>query len=85
MNWLIEITKNAKKELARIPVKQSYRISVSIDQLSIDPYSGDIQKIKGEKDVWRKRIGSYRIFYEFFPKGKVILIFKVKRRTSHTY
>ena len=85
MSWSIEITKNTKKELAKIPAKQNSQISITIDQLSIDPYAGDIQKIEGEKDVWRRRVGSYRIFYEIFQKEKAILIFKIKRRTSHTY
>ncbi len=85
MNWLIEVTKNAKKELGRIPAEQMLRISMAIDQLDIDPYVGDIQKIKGEKDVWRKRVGSYRIFYEVYQKERVVLIFKIERRTTHTY
>ena len=45
----------------------------------------DIEKIKGEENVWRRRIGNYRIFYEINPKRRSINIFWVERRTSSTY
>jgi len=50
-----------------------------------DPYTGDIQKIGGEENTWRRRIGSYRISYEIYPDLRLVIVFKVKRRTSTTY
>ena len=46
---------------------------------------GDIEKMKGEINNWRKRIGNYRIFYEIIPKDKTIYVFHVERRASNTY
>ncbi len=56
-----------------------------IELFPLDPYAGDIQKIKGEKDVWRRRVGNYRIFYEIDQNAKTIHIFRVERRGSKTY
>ena len=56
-----------------------------IELFPLDPYVGDIQKIKGEKDVWRRRVGNYRIFYEIDRNEKIIHIFRVERRGSKTY
>ena len=42
-----------------------------IKDLAIDPYTSDIQKMKGERNVWRRRIGSYRLFYNRFAKTPV--------------
>jgi mRNA-degrading endonuclease RelE of RelBE toxin-antitoxin system len=41
--------------------------------------------MKGEENVWRRRAGAYRIFYELIPKTKIIYVFRVERRTSKTY
>jgi len=41
--------------------------------------------MKGEENVWRRRIGAYRIFYKIRVSEKIILVFKLERRTSKTY
>jgi len=53
--------------------------------LPSNPYRGDIEKMKGEENIWRRRIGAYRIFYEIIPKEKVIYVFRAERRTTKTY
>ena len=45
----------------------------------------DIQKIKAEEDSWRRRVGSYRVFYEIISVENLIYVYEVKRRTSNTY
>jgi mRNA-degrading endonuclease RelE of RelBE toxin-antitoxin system len=48
-------------------------------------FQGISKKMKGEKDVWRRRVGVFRIFYELIPEEKIVHVFKVERRTSKTY
>ena len=31
--------------------------------MEADPFFGDTIKLEGERDRWRRRIGSYRIFF----------------------
>lgn len=85
MNWELKVDDFAKKQLSRIPKKDVERIVLILRELAVDPYSGDIQKMRGEKDVWRRRIGSYRIFYEVYQKERAVYINEIKRRTSKTY
>ena len=56
-----------------------------IKLLPVDPYFGDIQKMKGEENSWRRRVGSYRIFYKLKIEAEIILVFRSDRRTSKTY
>ena len=84
-NWDLHIDPAVVKELKRIPCADSERIVMVMRLLSQDPYFGDIQKMKGEHDVWRRRIGSYRLFYKILTDRKIILVFRVERRTSKTY
>jgi len=84
-NWVLEIDPAIYKVIRKIPRKIGERILITIQNLAINPYFGDIQKIKGEKNIWRHRVGSYRIFYETIPKEKIVYVFRIERRSSKTY
>ena len=85
MNWVLILDDDAKRQLSKIPKEEALHIGRAIDEIVIDPYFGDIQKIKGEKETWRKRVGSYRILYELYKVQGVVYVFEIKRRTSKTY
>ena len=84
-NWVLEVDPAVHKKLARIPRNYAKRITVVIGLLPVNPYFGDIEKLKGEDNAWRRRVGPYRVFYRVIISVKKILVFKVERRTSSTY
>lgn len=73
------------KFLKKTPREDGERILLVIDELLFNPFNGDIQKMKGEENSWRRRIGSYRIFYEILSREKIIHLFHAERRASNTY
>jgi mRNA-degrading endonuclease RelE of RelBE toxin-antitoxin system len=50
-----------------------------------DPFSGDVLKLEGTSNLWRRRVGSYRIFFAVDSAAKSIAITAISRRTSSTY
>ena len=84
-NWELQIDPGVLKVLKKIPRHDAGVVSEVIHLLPMDPYFGDIQKMKGEDNVWRRRVGSYRIFYRMKIDQKIILVFHLERRTSRTY
>jgi len=54
-------------------------------ELVVSPYAGDIEKMEGEAYAWRRRIGSYRLFYEVHQGDRNVYVFRIERRTSKTY
>lgn len=85
MSWELLLDNDAKKQLHRVPKRDSERILAIIKELPANPYAGDIEKMKGEKNIWRRRVGSYRIFYEIIDKRSIIYVFNIVRRASSTY
>lgn len=85
MSWVLIIDGGARKRLKRIPKDDAKRILEVIEELAVNPYASDIQKMGGENDSWRRRVGAYRIKYEVRVKEKTIYVFDVERRTSSTY
>jgi len=72
-----------KRELRRIPKRDLDRIGTSVQALATEPIPhGAIQL---EKDVYRIRIGSYRVIYKIFEDEKLILIGRIARRSEKTY
>ncbi len=85
MNWELHLTKKVKKATRRFPLTDQKRIAKTMREMSLSPFLGDMIKIHGEENTWRKRIGNYRIFCEIISRDRIIYVFRVERRTSTTY
>ena len=85
MPWELRIDGFVKKQLKKLPRQDAGRIFSIIQSLVTNPYAGDIEKMQGERDTWRRRVGVYRIIYEIDVKKKIIIVADVRRRTSKTY
>jgi len=81
--WRLVVPKSVLKSLDKIPERDRTRILKVINEIGTNPFDGDVKKIEG--DEYRRRSGSYRIFYEVTPKERVVEIHDVVRRTSTTY
>ena len=53
--------------------------------MSEDPFSGDILKLHGMENRWRRRAGSYRIFFVIDTAALNVSVSTIVRRTSTTY
>ena len=85
MNWDLRVDRGVKKFLKKIPKKDAGRISWAIRLFGLNPYEGDIEKMEGEENAWRRRVGTYRVFYEIYVSRRIIHVFKAERRGSKTY
>lgn len=85
MNWELFIRKRARKNLAHFPKKDQIHIAEILREIVFNPYSGNIEKMEGEINVWRRRVGSYRILFELRVSDKTIAVLDIRRRTSSTY
>ena len=84
-SWDLQVDPGVFKILRKIPRHDSEAILNVVKFLPLDPYFGDIQKMKDEENSWRRRVGAYRIFYKIKILEKIILVFNLERRTSKTY
>ena len=77
----ISIKKTASKELEKLPKKIIILITNSIYTLASEPRPNGCKKLKGvNSDLWRIRIGDYRIIYSIDEVIKIIDIKKVGHR-----
>ena len=77
----IEFGTKALKFLSKLEKGNKKRVFKKIKELENDPFPSDVKKLKGEKDIYRIRIGDFRVLYRLIPEDDVILIFKVDKRS----
>jgi mRNA interferase RelE/StbE len=85
MSWTLRIAHGAAKALARVPAKDRQRLLSAVHKMQSNPFSGDIVRLHGEPHTWRRRIGSYRIFFEVSTARLEVDVLDIVRRTSTTY
>ncbi|XDE62859.1 UvrD-helicase domain-containing protein [Arthrospira platensis BEA 1257B] len=86
MNWTISFTNTFISELLNLPKSVQKKAEKSLKKLQKDPiYAiGDVKKLKGyTNNVYRVRIGDYRLLY-CFGDGWVKLL-SVRKRDDRTY
>ena len=83
--WRIHIPKRVARGLKKLPQEDRKRILKVLHEFTANPWHGDIVKVQGEKGLWRKRVGSYRIFYSPHNEDQLVEIKEIERRTSKTY
>ena len=79
--YLIKFKKRAAKELRKLPVAIFKKAAQSIDGLSKNPRPKGSKKLKGsDENMWRIRIGNYRVIYIIEDTIKVVNIRKIGHR-----
>lgn len=80
--YRIEFVKSAEKEFDRLPAKIKSKTAEALHLLSLNPYSEllKIKKLKGAEDLYRIRLGDYRIVYEVRDERLIVLIIKIGHR-----
>ena len=49
------------------------------------PLQGDVRKLHGGLEGFRRRVGDWRIFFDGNPTERQVVITGIERRTSTTY
>jgi mRNA interferase RelE/StbE len=79
-SYEIEISRSAEKQLRRLPRREQGRIVQAILPLANDPLPRGARKLSGYDDVFRIRVGHYRILYSVSSRKLVIIILKIGHR-----
>jgi mRNA interferase RelE/StbE len=85
MAWKLQIAGPAQKEFRKLPADNQRRVRAALLAMQEDPFRGDIQRLKGQRTAWRRRVGNYRIIYDLYFEERLIIVSGILRRTSTTY
>lgn len=79
--YALFISKQAIKDIERLPVRVVPRITKAIEGLRIDPRPAGCKKLKGRVEhLWRIRVGDYRVIYDIKDKVRIVEVREVADR-----
>ena len=83
--YRIQYQGRAKREIDALPKGIGDRIVLAIDGLIDNPRPRGARKIVAGENVYRIRVGRYRVIYEIDDGQSLIFITRVRLRTETTY
>jgi mRNA interferase RelE/StbE len=76
----ISFARAARKELERLPEAVVDRILARIEMLAKSPRPSGCVKLQGNNQLWRIRVGDYRVVYEIAEPTTTIDISIIRHR-----
>ncbi len=78
--YRIDVSATAERQIRRLPRTDQARILRAVVALSTAPRPPGCRTLSGHDDVFRIRIGRYRVLYAIEDRRLVILVLKVGDR-----
>ncbi len=79
-SYEIEISRTAEKQLKKLPEKQQLRVVRAVLALADEPRPRGTRKLAGYEDVFRIRVGRFRVLYSVSESRLIVLILKIGHR-----
>jgi mRNA interferase RelE/StbE len=78
--YSVEFLPAAARQLAKLDRSTQRRVAHTIDRLATDPRGPHTAKLQGSDDIWRVRVGDYRVFYQIADERLIVLVVAVGHR-----
>jgi mRNA interferase RelE/StbE len=76
----VEVSRTAEKQLRKLARADQVRVIAAIQKLAVDPRPQGCRKLAGYDDVFRIRVGTYRVIYSITDRRLQIIVLKVGHR-----
>ncbi len=81
MSYTVKVSRPAEKFLRGLTDKKLYqRLRETIDVLKENPRPVDCTKLQGEDELYRVRVGDYRIVYQIQDRQLIVLVVQIGHR-----
>jgi len=81
-DYSISFVRSARRELESLSTPLIRRILAKIELLAKNPRPAGCKKLKGAHDLWRIRVGEYRVIYSIIDREIRIEIITVRHRSK---
>ena len=79
-SYRIEVSATAEKQIRKLPRAAQVRVLQAIRPLAKQPTPPGSRKVRGYDDVFRIRVGVYRVLYRIEGRRLLIIILKIGNR-----
>ncbi len=79
-SYRLEISGTAEKQLRKLDQQDQVRVLRAVQQLAQDPHPRGCRKLAGYDDVFRIRVGVFRVLYSVDGRSVVVVVLKIGHR-----
>ena len=79
-DYEVTFARSARRELERLALPLAARIISRIEELAQEPRPRRARKLHGKQNLWRVRIGDYRIVYSVDDRQRVVDVVRIRHR-----
>ncbi|HLL88252.1 MAG TPA: type II toxin-antitoxin system RelE/ParE family toxin [Tepidisphaeraceae bacterium] len=80
MAYEIEYAPSAERQVRKLPRDVQVRVLQKVDQLASHPRPSGCKRLVGRTEMWRVRIGDYRVVYRIDDDREFLIITVVGHR-----
>lgn len=81
-SYSVEISSTAERQIRKLGAQDRLRVLRAIHDLGITPRPPGCRKLRGYDDVFRIRVGRFRILYSIEDRRLVVIVLKVGDRRA---
>jgi mRNA interferase RelE/StbE len=78
--YAVQLKPSVDRRLQKLPVDVQRRMVGEMAALAFDPRPVGVVKLVGADNLWRVRVGDYRIVYEVDDKRGLVTVLRVAHR-----
>jgi mRNA interferase RelE/StbE len=79
--YSVAFRKSAEKDLRKIPREIIPHIFEHIENLAVDPIPHDVYKIASAENLYRIRVGDYRVIYRVLHESREVTVIYIRHRS----
>ena len=80
--YAVQYDPKALKELTKLDKPVARRVVRAVDGLRVEPRPNGARPLAGYPDLWRIRIGDYRVIYTIKDADLVVLALRIAHRSG---
>ena len=79
-DYSVVFARSARKELQNLDPQVARRILKRIEALVANPRPSGVVKLEGAADLWRIRVGEWRVVYRISDRDRLVDVIAVRHR-----
>lgn len=81
-DYAVVFARSARKELQNLDPQVARRILKQVEALGTDPRPSGVIKLEGATDLWRIRVGQWRVVYRILDPECLVDVIAVRHRSD---
>lgn len=81
-DYAVVFARSARKELQNLDPQVAQRILKQVEAFVNDPRPSGVVKLEGATDLWRIRVGQWRVVYRISDRERLVDVIAVRHRSD---